>query len=50
MLYSKVGTTEFVSKVDARDFLEPKEKIKLEFNGSKAHFFDIETEEVISIP
>ncbi|MDU5335107.1 sn-glycerol-3-phosphate ABC transporter ATP-binding protein UgpC [Enterococcus sp.] len=50
MLYSKVGTTEFVSKVDARDFLEPKEKIKLAFNGSKAHFFDIETEEVISIP
>lgn len=49
MLYTKVGETEFVSKVDARDFHKPGETIDLSFNISKAHFFDKDTEEVITL-
>lgn len=49
MLYTKVGQTEFVSKVDARDFHRPGEMIDLAFNISKAHFFDKESEEVITL-
>lgn len=47
MLYSMIGDTEFVSKVDARDFHHPGEKINLAFNLNKARFFDIETEKAI---
>lgn len=47
MLYTKIGDTEFISKVDARDFHEPGEMVDLSFNLNKAHFFDKETEEVI---
>ncbi|MDN6639410.1 MAG: sn-glycerol-3-phosphate ABC transporter ATP-binding protein UgpC [Tetragenococcus sp.] len=47
MLYTKIGPTEFVSKVDAQDFHEPEEMIDLSFDLNKAHFFDKETEEVI---
>ena len=47
MLYAKVGDTEFVSKVDARDFRQPGEVVDLTFNINKAHFFDINTEERI---
>lgn len=47
MLYTKIGDTEFVSKVDARDFHEPGEMVDLSFNLNKAHFFDKNTEEVI---
>ena len=47
MLYSRVDDTEFVSKVDARDFHKPGESVELAFNLSKAHFFDKETELVI---
>lgn len=47
MLYSKVGDTEFIAKVDARDFHKPGEMIELAFNMNKSHFFDIETEQVI---
>ncbi|GEQ49676.1 sn-glycerol-3-phosphate ABC transporter ATP-binding protein UgpC [Tetragenococcus koreensis] len=47
MLYTKIGDTEFISKVDARDFHEPEEMVDLSFNLNKAHFFDKETEEVI---
>ncbi|MBV7391873.1 ABC transporter ATP-binding protein [Enterococcus alishanensis] len=50
MLYTKTGATEFVSKVDARDFHKPGEMIELAFNMNKAHFFDAETEEVITLP
>ncbi len=49
MLYTKVGETEFVSKVDARDFHRPGEMIDLAFNISKAHFFDKDSEEVITL-
>jgi len=47
MLYTRIGDTEFISKVDARDFHEPGEMVDLSFNLNKAHFFDKETEEVI---
>lgn len=47
MLYSKVGNTEFVSKVDARDFRQPGEEVELTFNVNKGHFFDFETEKRI---
>lgn len=50
MLYTKTGETEFVSKVDARDFHKPGEFIELAFNINKAHFFDKDSENVIKLP
>ena len=47
MLYVKTGSTEFVSRVDARDFHSPGETVKLTFNVGKGHFFDTETEKAI---
>ena len=47
MLYSKVGDTEFIARVDARDYHNPGETVELGFNMNKAHFFDPETELVI---
>lgn len=47
MLYVKLGQTEFASRVDARDFHNPGEKVSLTFNVSKGHFFDLETEKAI---
>lgn len=49
MLYSRVGETEFISRVDARDFHQPGKKIDLAFNLNKSHFFDKETEEIIEV-
>lgn len=43
-LYNKVGQTEFVSKVDARDFVKPGSVVKMGFDLNKAHFFDAESE------
>ncbi|EPH93742.1 MULTISPECIES: ABC transporter ATP-binding protein [unclassified Enterococcus] len=50
MLYTKTGSTEFISKVDARDYHKPGAIIDLAFNLNKAHFFDKETENVIKLP
>ena len=50
MLYTKTGSTEFISKVDARDFHKPGEMVDLAFNINKGHFFDKETEQVIKLP
>ena len=47
MLYMKLGNSEFASRVDARDFHYPGEKVTLTFNVSKGHFFDAETEKAI---
>jgi multiple sugar transport system ATP-binding protein len=47
MLYAKIGDTEFTSRVEARDFKNPGEKVDLTFNLNKAHFFDPETGERI---
>ncbi|KRO26428.1 ABC transporter ATP-binding protein [Lactiplantibacillus fabifermentans DSM 21115] len=43
-LYSKVGNTEFVSKVNARDFENPGTHMDMGFDLNKAHFFDPKTE------
>ncbi|WP_025729420.1 ABC transporter ATP-binding protein [Atopobacter phocae] len=48
MLYSKLGETEFVAKVDARNIYKPGDQITLAFDMNKAHFFDSETEMVIT--
>ena len=44
MLYLKAGSTEFVSRVEARDFRHPGEKITVALNLNKSHFFDAQTE------
>lgn len=44
MLHSKVGTHEFVARVDSRSNHEPFEKIKYAFEMSKSHFFDVDNE------
>ena len=49
LLYTKVGETEFVSKVDARDFHKPGAQVELAFNLGKAHFFAKESGEVIKL-
>ena len=46
-LYCQVGDSEFVAKVDARDYLGTGETIELGFDLNKAHFFDKETEKTI---
>ncbi len=47
MLYTKVGETEFISRVDARSDYRPGTSVSLAFNVNKSHFFDKETEQVI---
>ena len=44
MLYLKAGDAELVSRVEARDFRQPSEKITVTLNLNKAHFFDKDTE------
>ncbi|MCP7139907.1 ATP-binding cassette domain-containing protein, partial [Listeria monocytogenes] len=45
MLHSRVGTHEFVARVDARSEHQPNEVLTLAFEMSKSHFFDPETED-----
>ncbi|EXJ23778.1 Multiple sugar ABC transporter, ATP-binding protein [Alkalibacterium sp. AK22] len=47
MLYSQVGSTEFIARVDARDYHTPGDNVDLAFDMGKSHFFDPETTEVI---
>lgn len=47
MLYSRTGTTDFIAKVNSRDYHEPGDKLKMAFEMTKAHYFDDETEEAI---
>ncbi|MCC7667158.1 ABC transporter ATP-binding protein [Liquorilactobacillus satsumensis] len=47
ILYTKVGDSEFVSKVDARDYLDPDQIVELGFDLNRSHFFDPETKESI---
>ncbi|ALV22313.1 MAG: sn-glycerol-3-phosphate ABC transporter ATP-binding protein UgpC [Carnobacterium sp.] len=49
MLYTRVDDTEFISKVDARDYHAPGEFIDLAFDLNKSHFFDTETQDVIRL-
>ena len=44
MLYLRAGSTEFVSRVEARDFRNPGEKITVALNLNKSHFFDAQSE------
>ncbi len=46
-LYTKVGNTELVCKVDARDFTKPGAKIRVGFEMNKAHFFDPKTQKTL---
>ncbi len=43
MLYTEIGTHELIARVNARDYHQPGEEIKLALNMSKGHFFDQET-------
>lgn len=47
MLYTQIGDTEFIAKVGAQDSYTAGEMVELSFNLSKAHFFDVDTENVI---
>lgn len=47
MLYSTIGSHEFVAKVGVNTTYKPDEEAELVFNLNKAHFFDKETEVVI---
>ena len=49
MLYLEHGPHNFVAKVDTRDYHAPGEMVELGFNMNKAHFFDVDTEEVIRL-
>ena len=46
-LYQKVDGTEFVAIVNARDYHEPGDKVKMGFDVNKAHFFDKDTTKTI---
>ena len=46
-LYCQVGDSEFIARVDARDYSETGEGIDLGFDLNKAHFFDFETEKTV---
>ena len=46
-LYCQVGSSEFVARVDSRDYLETGAGIDLGFDLNKAHFFDPETEKTV---
>ncbi|WP_125566930.1 ABC transporter ATP-binding protein [Companilactobacillus insicii] len=47
MLYSKLGNTDFIAKVNSRDYHEPGEEVKMAIEMTKAHYFDDDTEETI---
>ncbi|HLR92496.1 MAG TPA: TOBE domain-containing protein, partial [Atopostipes sp.] len=47
ILYIDAGETEMVAVVDARDYHKAGETMEVAFNMNKAHFFDVETENVI---
>lgn len=47
MLYTKVGSQEFISKVNARDHHEPGAQVELAFDLNKGHFFDKDSEDRI---
>jgi len=47
MLYSKVGGTDFIAKVDSRDHHQPGDDVQMAFEMTKAHYFDKDTDETI---
>lgn len=48
MLYVMAGPHEFVAKVNAQNSHRPDEKIQLAFDMSRAHFFDLASQETIN--
>ena len=46
-LYQKVDGTEFVANINARDYHQPGDKVKMGFDVNKAHFFDKDTTKAI---
>ncbi|MET1248121.1 sn-glycerol-3-phosphate ABC transporter ATP-binding protein UgpC [Sporolactobacillus sp. STCC-11] len=48
MLHSRVGSHQFVARVNARTQYRPKEKVKLALDANKTHFFDPETEKSLT--
>ncbi|MGM0340754.1 ABC transporter ATP-binding protein [Enterococcus sp. AZ007] len=49
MLYARSGDSEFVSKVDARDFHKPGAIVELGLDLNNSHFFDPESELTIQV-
>lgn len=47
MLYVMAGPHEFVAKVSAQNSHRPEEVIRMAFDMTRAHFFDLETQETI---
>lgn len=47
ILYSMIGETEFIARVDTRGDYKPGDTIELAINMTKGHFFDKDTEETI---
>ena len=47
ILYLDFGGKELTAVVDARDYHNPGTSLKVAFNMTKAHYFDLETEQVI---
>ncbi|RHW34358.1 ABC transporter ATP-binding protein [Oceanobacillus profundus] len=47
ILYSKLGTQDFVARVDSRSDVKGGDNLELAFDMNKVHFFDKETEERI---
>lgn len=49
MLHCTIGTDQFIARVDARTAYHPQEQVKLSFNLNKAHFFDPESEQSLTV-
>jgi ABC-type sugar transport systems, ATPase components len=47
ILYSSLGGTDFVAKVDSRDHRQPGDNVQMAFEMTKAHYFDKDTDETI---
>nr|SFZ88972.1 Multiple sugar ABC transporter, ATP-binding protein [Loigolactobacillus rennini] len=47
MLYSQTGTTDFIAKVNSRDYHKPGEAFPMALEMTKAHYFDVETKKTI---
>ncbi|CAM3038356.1 ABC transporter ATP-binding protein [Sporolactobacillus spathodeae] len=49
MLHCTMGTNQFIARVDARTDYHPQEQVKLSFNLNKAHFFDPESKQSLTV-
>jgi multiple sugar transport system ATP-binding protein len=44
MIYSTLGSQDFVARLDSRGDIKPGDKLDLAFDMNKAHFFDVDSE------